>query len=131
MYKLISKNYIVLLITTLIILSGCADKAKPEFQKGMELQQQYKYENAIAVYDSLVGRYPNSTWADSAKKEIEFCTEILQKINDAFEESSNFLKQKKYDEADARIQEILTIKLNKTTKEKIEEYRKEIKFLWV
>lgn len=121
------RNRISLLVIILIILAGCADKAKPEFQKGMELQQQYKYENAIAVYDSLVGRYPNSIWADSAKKEIEFCKEILQKINDAFEESSNFLKQKKYDEADARIQEVLTIKLNKTTEEKIEEHRKEIK----
>jgi outer membrane murein-binding lipoprotein Lpp len=120
------RNCIVLLITILMILAGCADKAKVEFQKGKELQEQYEYEGAIVVYDSLVGKYPDSPWVDSAKQEVEVCKAVLQQIDDAFGESSSFIKKGKYDKADSKIQEILTLKVSESVKIQVEQYRKDI-----
>lgn len=61
------EEYCSVFIVVLLVLLSCTDKGKSEFEKGMKLQRLGKYKEAITVYDSLIDKYTNSIWVDSAE----------------------------------------------------------------
>jgi len=120
-------KWFLTVICILLICIGCADfRAKSEFQKGKELQKQYEYQSAINKYEAIVNNYPKTQWADSARNAIEVCKRVLNQIDEAFEESSRLLAERKYDEASTRIQAVLSIGVNEAVSAQVKQRLNEI-----
>ena len=100
-----------------------------EYKKGVELYKEENYSEAKTILDSINPEVLNEKIKEEIKEMLEKSNKELEeekKINDEIEKVKKLYDEKKYDEANASINNLNKNELNDKTKEKLKDIEKNI-----